>query len=42
LGVIRSLAYFAPVIDEVLGLRINDTYFQHLRQRLARFAQKPS
>jgi hypothetical protein len=36
LGVIRSLAYFAPVIDEVLGLGADDAYFQHLRARLAR------
>ena len=36
LGVIRSLAYFAPVIDEVLGLRVDDAYFQHLRARLSR------
>src|SRR5436190_1546358 len=41
LGVIRSLAYFSPVIDEVLELRVDDAYFQHLRQRLARFPQKP-
>ncbi len=36
LGVIRSLAYFSPVIDEVVGLRVDDAYFQHLRARLAR------
>ena len=36
LGVIRSLAYFAPVIEEVLGLGVNDAYFQHLRARLTR------
>ena len=36
LGVIRSLAYFCPVIDEVLGLRVDEAYFRHLRQRLAR------
>ena len=36
LGVIRSLAYFGPVIDEVLALGGNDTYFQHLRARLTR------
>lgn len=36
LGAIRSLAYFAPVIDEVLGLGAADAYFQHLRARLAR------
>lgn len=39
LGVIRSLAYFSPVIDEVLALRVGDAYFQHLRQRLARMLQ---
>ena len=36
LGVIRSLAYFSPVIDEVLELRIGDAYFQYLRHRLSR------
>lgn len=36
LGVIRSLAYFSPVIDEVLELRISDAYFQYLRYRLSR------
>ena len=41
LGVIRSLAYFSPVIDEVLELRVSDDYFQYLRQRLARFLRQP-
>ena len=36
LGVIRSLAYFAPVIDEVLRLGVGPEYFRHLRQRVAR------
>jgi hypothetical protein len=36
LGVIRSLAYFSPVIDEVLDLGADDAYFQHLRARLTR------
>lgn len=36
LGVIRSLAYFSPVIDEVLTLAADDAYFQHLRARLTR------
>jgi hypothetical protein len=36
LGVIRSLAYFGPVIDEVLASSANDAYFQYLRSRLAR------
>ena len=34
---IRSLAYFLPVIDEVLGLRVSQDYFQHLRHKLERF-----
>ena len=42
LGVIRSLAYFSPVIDEVLGLRVDDAYFRHLRQRVIRIHQKSS
>ena len=36
LGTIRSLAYFSPVIDEVVGLGVDDAYFQHLRRRLSR------
>ena len=36
LGTIRSLAYFLPVIDEVLQLKVSREYFQHLRQRLHR------
>jgi len=39
LGTIRSLAYFLPVIEEVLGLRINPEYFQHVRRKLERIAQ---
>jgi hypothetical protein len=42
LGMIRSLAYFSPVIDEMLSLRINDAYFEHLRRRLARILQQSS
>ena len=34
LGTIRSLAYFLPVIEEVLGLRISSNYFQFLRRKL--------
>ncbi len=37
LGTIRSLAYFLPVIEEVLGLHVSPDYFQHLRQKLKRF-----
>ena len=39
LGTIRSLAYFLPVIEEVLGLRVSPDYFQYLRQKLERAAQ---
>ena len=36
LAVIRSLAYFSPVIEEVLNLEVGPEYFQHLRNRIAR------
>ena len=36
LGTVRSLAYFLPVIEEVLELRVNSDYFQYLRQKLQR------
>jgi hypothetical protein len=36
LGTIRSLAYFLPVIEEVLGMRVAPDYFQYLRQKLER------
>jgi hypothetical protein len=36
LGTIRSLAYFLPVIEEVLELRISPDYFDYLRSKLAR------
>jgi hypothetical protein len=38
LGTIRSLAYFLPVIEEVLELRVSPNYFQYLRHKLARIA----
>jgi hypothetical protein len=38
LGTIRSLAYFLPVIEEVLGLRVSPDYFHYLRHRLERVA----
>jgi hypothetical protein len=37
LGTIRSLAYFLPVIDEVLDLAVSPDYFQFLRGKIARF-----
>jgi hypothetical protein len=36
LGTVRSLAYFAPVIEEVLRLEVDPAYFRHLRDRIAR------
>lgn len=36
LGTIRSLAYFLPVIEEVLELRVGPEYFTYLRHKLAR------
>ena len=38
LGAIRSLAYFLPVIEEVLGLRVSPEYFQYLRHKLERLS----
>jgi hypothetical protein len=37
LGTIRSLAYFSPVIEEVLTLQVSPEYFRYLRQRIATF-----
>jgi hypothetical protein len=34
---VRSLAYFLPVIEEVLGMSINPDYFQYLRRKLGPF-----
>lgn len=39
LRTIRSLAYFLPVIEEVLELRISPDYFQYLRQKFHRISQ---
>jgi hypothetical protein len=36
LSPVRSLAYFLPVIEEVLELRVSPDYFEYLRHRLAR------
>jgi len=37
LGTIRSVAYFLPVIEEVLGMRVSPDYFQYLRRKLGQF-----
>jgi hypothetical protein len=39
LSTVRSLAYFLPVIEEVLDLRVSPDYFQYLRYKLTRTAQ---
>ena len=39
LGTIRSLAYFLPVIEEVLDMRVSPEYFQHVRRKLQRIAR---
>jgi hypothetical protein len=38
LSPVRSLAYFLPMIEEVIGLRVNPDYFEHLRHKLERIA----
>jgi hypothetical protein len=42
LGTIRSLAYFSPVIEEVLELRVSPDYFQYLRHKIQRVLQPPT
>ena len=37
LGTIRSLAYFLPVLDEVLELTVSPDYFRYLRRQIAGF-----
>jgi len=41
LGTIRSLAYFSPVIDEVLDLNVSQLYFSYLRHKIQRLTQTP-
>jgi hypothetical protein len=36
LTMVRSLAYFMPVIEEVLEMEIGEEYFQYARQKLQR------
>ena len=40
LGTIRSLAYFLPVIEEVLASHVGPEYFQHVRRKLERIARE--
>ena len=39
LTTVRSLAYFSPVIEEVLESRVNPNYYQYLRHKIQRFLQ---
>ncbi|HEY5310457.1 MAG TPA: hypothetical protein VIK97_18215 [Casimicrobiaceae bacterium] len=41
LGIIRSLAYFSPVIEEVLRLQVGPEYFRHLHNRIAKSTPAP-
>ena len=41
LGTIRSLAYFLPVIDEVLELEVGPDYFRYVRSKIERFYSSP-
>jgi hypothetical protein len=36
---IRSLAYFLPVIDEVIEMRINPNYFVYLEHKIRQFTE---
>jgi hypothetical protein len=36
LTTVRSLAYFMPVIEEVLEMEVGEDYFQYARQKLQR------
>jgi hypothetical protein len=39
LAAIRSLAYFSPVIDELLATTVGQEYFRYLRHKIERFTQ---
>lgn len=41
LPVVRSLAYFLPVIDEVLATEVDPRYYQHVRNKLQRLITVP-
>ena len=40
LSTVRSLAYFSPVIEEVLQLQTTPEYFRHMRGKLQRLTAK--
>lgn len=37
---VRSLAYFLPVIDEVLATDVSPDYYQHVRNKLRRLTTR--
>jgi hypothetical protein len=41
LGTVRSLAYFVPVIEEVLDLKVGQNYYRYLRSKLPRRTPNP-
>jgi hypothetical protein len=41
LATVRSLAYFVPVIEELLHTQVSQEYFQHLRRKLQSFYSRP-
>ena len=41
LGIVRSLAYFSPVIEEVLNTQVSPDYFRYLRYRIRQMMPTP-
>ena len=41
LGTVRSLAYFVPVIEEVLHQKVGQDYYRYLRSKLPRRTPHP-
>lgn len=35
---VRSLAYFLPVIEEVMGMRVSPQYFEYLGHKIRQFS----
>jgi hypothetical protein len=42
LAPVRSLAYFLPIIEEVLNLNVSQDYFQHVRRRVQQLLSNSS
>ena len=42
LTTVRSLAYFLPVIEEVLDLKVGQDYYEHARRRIQRLLSDSS